>query len=50
MKCLLEGIKYKEWYLVTSILEPAGVGIQAVVRLLLSRECQVVFPYAEDCL
>jgi len=48
VKCLLEGMKYKEGQLVTSTLEPAGACIQSVVRLLQSGECQVAFPCGGD--
>jgi len=48
IKCLLDGMKYKEGYQVTSTLEPAGACIQAVVRLLQSGDCQVAVPCGGD--
>jgi uncharacterized protein (DUF169 family) len=48
LKCLLDGMKYKNGTLVTSTLEPAGACVQSNVRPLLSGECQVAVPCGGD--
>ena len=48
LKCLLDGMKFKNGCLVTSTLEPAGACVQSNVRPLLSGECQVAVPCGGD--
>jgi uncharacterized protein (DUF169 family) len=48
LRCLLEGIKYRHGYQVTSTLEPGGACVQSTVPVIQSNECQVTVPCGGD--
>ncbi|MFC2046826.1 DUF169 domain-containing protein [Chloroflexota bacterium] len=48
LTCLLSGIRYKEGYQVTSILEPGGACVLATIPVIKSGDCHVSVPCIGD--